>query len=346
MNDVVAAASVTVLPSVTVLAPSPTLTVTVEERSGEDDIHLHAGGQGVWQARMLTLLGIRVTVCGYLGGETGSVIRALLENEGIAVEAVGGGDRNAAYVHDRRRGQRRVIAQQSAGPPGRHEMDELYSLVVSRGIGTGLAILGGPTHDNEVPAEIYHRLAADLRRNGAIVVVDLAGDRMDAALRGGVDLLKISDEELDRTEAPEWRTDPVARLRELRSRGAEAVILTRASEPALLLDAEGLAEITVPRFEIADHRGAGDSLTAGVVAGLARGEDLRRALTLGAAAGALNVTRHSLGTGRPDAIEGLRSRVRVRGIEATSPPADARTTPDGLAAMTTHEDPDPSEESP
>jgi 1-phosphofructokinase len=35
---------------VTIFAPSPTLTVTVEEHDGEPDVHVHAGGQGVWQA--------------------------------------------------------------------------------------------------------------------------------------------------------------------------------------------------------------------------------------------------------------------------------------------------------
>ncbi|MFE5410358.1 hypothetical protein [Microbacterium sp. NPDC056569] len=42
---------------VTIFAPSPTLTVTVEEHDDEPDIHLHSGCQGVWQARMLRRLG-------------------------------------------------------------------------------------------------------------------------------------------------------------------------------------------------------------------------------------------------------------------------------------------------
>jgi 1-phosphofructokinase len=114
----------------------------------------------------------------------------------------------------------------------------------------------------------------------------------------------------------------------------------------LLLDAEGLAEIAVPRFEIADHRGAGDSLTAGVVAGIARGETVREAVTLGAAAGALNVTRHGLGTGHRDAIEGLRDQVSVRVVESAATRADGRVTPDDLAAMTTPEQTGQGRESP
>lgn len=52
---------------VMVFAPSPQLTVTVEERGGEPDLHLHAGGQGVWQARMIASLGVPVTMCAARG---------------------------------------------------------------------------------------------------------------------------------------------------------------------------------------------------------------------------------------------------------------------------------------
>lgn len=58
---------------VVVFAPLPVLTVTVEDRSGADDIHVHAGGQGVWQSRMLSSLGVPVVLCSALGGETGDV---------------------------------------------------------------------------------------------------------------------------------------------------------------------------------------------------------------------------------------------------------------------------------
>ena len=48
--------------TVVVLAPSPLLTVTIEDLAGEPDIHVHPGGQGIWQARMLTSLGVRVVL--------------------------------------------------------------------------------------------------------------------------------------------------------------------------------------------------------------------------------------------------------------------------------------------
>ncbi|NLP83694.1 phosphofructokinase [Microbacterium sp. CFH 90308] len=330
---------------VTIFAPSPTLTVTVEEHGGEPDIHVHAGGQGVWQARMLLRLGASVTMCCTLTGEVGRMLRHLLEDEGIGVAGLERPGKGSAYVHDRRGGERRVIAETEGEPLARHDLDELYGLTLREGLASGLAILSGPAGDEALPADTYRRLAADLREGGAKVIVDLAGERLDAALEGGVDVLKVSDEELTRGGFVTNGSvaEIMTAMRALHGKGAEAVIVSRATDPLLILDAQGFAEVTQPRMSVADTRGAGDSLTAGVAAGMVRGERPRDAVVTGAAAGALNVTRHGLGTGDADTIAKLRESVTVREIlddsaAHISQPVTGHVSPDGLAALAEPED--------
>lgn len=299
---------------VTIFAPSPLLTVTVEENNGADEIHIHAGGQGFWQARMLRRLGVDVTMCCVLTGEIGSVLRDRISQEGVHIAAVERSGRGAAYLHDRRGGERREIAAEDGDPLTRHELDELYSLTLGEGLKSKLVVLSGPPGERTLPADTYRRLASDLRTAGARVVVDLAGDRLRAAVDGGVDVLKVAHDELlqDGLAEDDSPSSLRAAARRLRERGAASVIITHAGDPLLLLDEEGFLEVSSPDLEVADTRGAGDSLTAGVVAGLARGEPLRTAILLGAAAGALNVTRHGLGSGDRDAIERLRDVVTSR----------------------------------
>ncbi|MBK0418132.1 bifunctional hydroxymethylpyrimidine kinase/phosphomethylpyrimidine kinase [Leucobacter sp. CSA1] len=324
---------------VTIFAPSPTLTITVEERGDDAEIHLHAGGQGVWQARMLRRLGIGVRMCCTLTGEPGPILRHLLEDEGFAVSGVERPGRASAYVHDRRGGERRVIAETEGEPLSRHDLDELYGATLREGLEAGLVILSGPSGEESLPADTYRRLASDLREGGAVVVVDLAGERLEAALAAGVDVLKVSHEELlDDGRIDDASSESVrAAMRELRSEGAETVIVSRASEPLLLLDADGFLEIGSPRMAAVETRGAGDSLTAGVAAGMARGEAPREAVLTGAAAGALNVTRHGLGTGNSETIERLRETLSVRALDDDSagaePSEGARVSPEGLAAL-------------
>src|SRR5690606_11708718 len=104
---------------VTILAPSPTLTVTVEDHPQGSEIHVHAGGQGVWQARMLRRLQTSVTMCCVLTGEVGRTLQHLLEDEGITVVGIEREGRGSAYLHDRRDGKRVVIAEEDGDPIGR-----------------------------------------------------------------------------------------------------------------------------------------------------------------------------------------------------------------------------------
>ena len=48
---------------------------------------------------------------------------------------------------------------------------------------------------------------------------------------------------------------------------------------------------------------------------IARGGDLREAVCTGAAAGAVNVTRHGLGSGQPDVIGEIAGRVRLTPLD-------------------------------
>ncbi|WP_026874554.1 1-phosphofructokinase family hexose kinase [Jiangella gansuensis] len=322
---------------VVLFAPLPVLTVTIEEQGGEPDIHLHAGSQGVWQARMLVTLGAPVTMCSVLGGESGTVLRHLIEDEGVTVRAVQGTGHNGAYVHDRRDGDRQEIAEAPATPLTRHELDELYGLTLSAGIDAGAVVLSGPsdqhTQHDAVPPDAYRRLAADLRAVGRPVIADLAGERLAAVLAGGVTVLKVSHEELleDGRITDTDQDSIVKAMHTLQDEGADNVVVTRADEPLLLLAGDTVSEVRMPRLQAADSHGAGDSLTAGVAATLAKGGSLDEAVRLGAAAGMLNVTRHGLGTGDVEAVLKLRELVTVTALGSSARGSSAKVTPQDLA---------------
>jgi 1-phosphofructokinase len=73
---------------VAVFDPTPVLTIVVESLDGKPDVHLHAGGQGVWVARMLVELDVRAHLCAPIGGETGVVLSGLARDEGIQLRSV------------------------------------------------------------------------------------------------------------------------------------------------------------------------------------------------------------------------------------------------------------------
>ncbi len=137
---------------VLVFAPSPLLTVTIESRGSEPDMHIHAGGQGVWVARMVATLGVPVRLCGCFGGETGDLVQVLVEKEEVELVAVTAEVANAAYVHDRRSGEREVVAEMIPAPMSRHEVDQLYGAVVLEALEAEVCVLSGTPSPTSCPS--------------------------------------------------------------------------------------------------------------------------------------------------------------------------------------------------
>ncbi|WP_411374414.1 1-phosphofructokinase family hexose kinase [Arthrobacter sp. MPF02] len=319
--------------SVVIFAPSPVLTVTVEDVEGTADIHLHAGGQGVWQARMLKTLGTEVTMCAVFSGETGGVLQHLIEDEGVMLLSVTGEGSSGAYIHDRRSGERDVVAESAGHRLTRHELDELYGLTLQAGMKARTVILSGTGREDSVPPDTYRRLTADLRTAGCTVIADLAGERLKGILEGKPTVVKMSDSEVvESGRAEESETGQlVEAMHALNREGAETVIITRAHEPSLLLHDGEVSEIHVPQFETVETSGAGDSLTAGIAAVLADGGTLHDAVVMGTAAGAHNVTRHGLGSGEASVIHEVAKLVKIVPLDTSGTEPAQQVSPDELA---------------
>jgi 1-phosphofructokinase len=306
-------------PRVAVFSPNPMVSIAIESFSAEggDDIHIHAAGQGVWVARMAAELGAEPVLCGFIGGEVGSVLRPLLEEMSIELRLVETAEPSGAYLHDRRSGEREPLAQSAAFPASRHEVDDLFSVTVAAALDSDLLAVCGPYPDNTVPLDLYGGLVADVKANGTPVVVDLSSPRLDKALEGKPDVVKVNDWQIAGYISGPVETEEQMRaaMERVRDEGAESVIVTRAGEPALALHDGRFAELTPPKFERGSREGCGDSMMGALAATIAAGRDWDDVLRTSAAAGATNFLRAGLGTGSRAVIEELAPRVQIRPLD-------------------------------
>jgi len=110
------------------------------------------------------------------------------------------------------------------------------------------------------------------------VIVDLSTPRLDSALEGRPDVVKLNDWEL-----AEYLAAPVdgPRLRAgaelLLERGAGAAVVTRGAEPALAVTRDRAWTIVPPRLERGYREGCGDSMLGAMAAVLSEGRDLEAA---------------------------------------------------------------------
>ncbi len=305
-----------VSPSVAVFAPNPLLTVTIEREGNESDsVHFHAGGQGVWAAHMALTMGATPMLCGFIGGESGDLLRPLLQRAtgDEHVPLVHTASASSCYIVDRRSGRREVLAMRLSEAPSRHELDELFSLTCSQALACGWLLVANPFPGESLPLEVYGDLVADSRSGDCCTLVDLSSPRLDSALRGEPELVKVDDWELAEyirgpVSTPE-RMLGAARL--LQERGARRVLVTRGALPALVLNGEESLQLTTPAFEHGFREGCGDSMMGALAAAWARGESFERALVLGAAAGAANFLRRGIGHASRKVVEQLADAVRL-----------------------------------
>lgn len=297
------------------------LTLTVEGgRSGAPAMHIHGGGQGVWVATMLSVLEVQGLLCGPFGGETGRVLEHLLIEEGTELRAVATAGGNGCYVEDRRSGELECVVDVPPTRLDRHELDNLHNNLLAAAMEAGLAVLTGPAAPDVLDPDVYRRASADLAAVGVPVVADLSGEALTAAVEGRLDVLKVSDEDLvdsGRADSADLE-DVVPAVEKLTGQVDGMVVLTRGADPALVWLDDRVLEVRAPSLRPLHHRGAGDSLTAGIAAALAQGRGHEEALRLGTAAGVVNVTRHGLATGQRDAIEQVLGHVEILPWEEAS----------------------------
>ena len=163
--------------------------------------------EGAWLARLgFLLFGLFLST-------------GLIDAQPLTLRAAHAAMPNGMFVHDRRSGERVEVASVDSAPLARHAADELYGTHRGqprcRRHADHRLLARRPRRSRAVP-----RLSGDLRANGKLVIADLTGRPLRAALRGGVALLRLSDEELaaEQYAASNAPSDLVAAARGCRPR--------------------------------------------------------------------------------------------------------------------------------
>ena len=132
-----------------------------------------------------------------MGGEAGTLLEPLLASLPGERQLVRTAGASGCYVMDRRGGERRLVAQTASPAPSRHELDDLISATIAAAVGAQALVVCNPYPGRRAAARRLRRASSPTcARTGVPVLVDLSSPRLDSALEGGPDLVKINDWEL------------------------------------------------------------------------------------------------------------------------------------------------------
>jgi tagatose 6-phosphate kinase len=243
-----------------------------------------AGGKGVNVARVLLALGREVAVTGFAGGFPGLAARAELNRAGLHDELVqiSGESRLTIVVAE---ADGRATGFSEVGPNLASGEWAVFRARFAELVGGAEAVVLSGSLPRGVPVEAYGELIAAASAAGVPAILDTGGAVLEHGVAAGPAIVAINRAELASVAGD---VGVVAGARELRRAGAEAVVVSHG--PAGLLGvADGVAlQAAPPEALTGNPTGAGDAVTAALVAGLLDGlawpERLVDAAALSAAA--------------------------------------------------------------
>ena len=271
------------------------------------------GGKGVNVAGFLADWQVRLAVTGLLGTANAQPFQRLLAAKGIADHfvAVDGSTRTNIKIVEQDGARITDLNFPGFRVSPEHEQ-ALARTVDMLAAQYGWVLFCGSLPEGVAP-DVYARLIARARAQGARVALDTSGPPLAAALAARPQVIKPNGEELSEVLGTPIETVAQAAdaAREMRRRGIASVIVSLGADGAVFADADGVLHAVGHARLVRSTVGAGDALLAGFMLGTLRGLPPadRARLATGFSLGALTM----LGPHLPPAatVEGLAASVSV-----------------------------------
>lgn len=250
------------------------------------------GGGGINVTRAARRFGIdsQALICS--GGATGILLLELLAKEHIHPEVVpiNGSTREniTIFVSSERRHYRIVT-------PGPTLTERDWQAALAR-ISTEHAkaayVVASGSLPPGVPVDLYARMARIVNKAGGRFIADTSGDALHALLKEKVFMIKPSLREVKQILSldPNSNVDAAELSRDLLAKSnCELVAVSLGESGAIGVWQTGGVRLRAPKVQARSSVGAGDSMVAGILAGLVRKWAFQDALAYGVAAGSAAV---------------------------------------------------------
>lgn len=270
-------------------------------------------GKSINVVQVLATLGKPVIAAGFLGGDSGRMIRDSLESKGVVLEfvEVPFRTRTCTTAIDIEQGTTTELVEESQVVADEywHQLLDRIAAAVSRS--AAMVLSGGLSPG--APQDFYARCCEAAKGYGIPVVLDTRGEPLRLAMPYRPALVKPNRAELGEMVAEPVETE--AQLREavehLLQRGAQTALITMGAKGAVLAAGEGFWTLAAPKVVLNNPIGSGDSVAAGYTAGLVDGLPIVDCAILGIACGSANAMTPVPGCVHLDDVQRLRGEIRA-----------------------------------
>lgn len=273
--------TVTCNPALDYLMEMPELRPGETNRATE--AQLRAGGKGLNVSRMLAALGTETQAVSFSAGDTGAMLETMLAAEAFPTVWIRL-PKGRTRINVKLTGADETEVNAPGSPVPEEAFRALTERVRRLRPGDALCLCGSLAPG--MGADSYARLLAAVPA-GVITAVDTVGEPLLQTLVHRPFLIKPNRAELSQLVGrPLPTSETVERAAaSVRRRGAENVLVSLGGEGALLVTGAGVWHQPAPVGRVRCAVGAGDSMVAGFLTALSRGESLQGALRMAVAVG-------------------------------------------------------------
>ncbi|OSP86929.1 1-phosphofructokinase [Lactococcus lactis] len=235
-------------------------------------IQISAGGKGIMESRMLSLVGAKSKALGFLGGFSGQYIKDFLNENQI--------DSDFTEIEDLTRINVKLKSQESetsldAAGPKLQESEINHFLEKFDHLKEDDIVVFAGTIPKSLGEDFYERLIAKVQKQKATFVMDVDGQKLLDSLPAHPLLIKPNREELEAIFETSFKNNEqiIPYGQKLLEMGAQNVIVSMAGDGALLFTNEKVYFAQGIKGELKNSIGAGDSTVAGFLAEYSQSKD-------------------------------------------------------------------------
>ncbi|MBM6618922.1 1-phosphofructokinase [Bacillus suaedaesalsae] len=270
------------------LNPSIDYVVTVEDvKLGElnrtNETAFYPGGKGINVSRVLKRLGIDSVALGFVGGFTGDYIKSYLQSESISTSFIQ--HEEPTRINIKLKADVETEINGSGPIISKDHQEALYEQVSSLTEKDYFVLAG--SFPPSVSLEFFKSLATLCNEKGIPLVADVSGTLLHEVLQYKPYLIKPNHHELGELVGAkiETKQEAIQYGRKLLERGPQNIIISMGGQGAVLVSHHMVVTAQVPKGEVKNSVGAGDSTVAGFLAALTLGETFEHAFRFGVASG-------------------------------------------------------------
>lgn len=285
--------TVTFNPAIDYVVHTGEMKLGATNRSEREEMYF--GGKGINVSIVLRELGIDSKAFGFTAGFTGEAIEKGLADVGIDTDFVRLEKGNSRINVKIKASEETELNGQGPDIDDK-AISALFEKLDKLSDGDTLVLAG--SIPSSLPADIYERILERLSGRNIRAVVDATKDLLLNVLKYKPFLIKPNNHELGEMFGVTLNSDEEIETyaRKLQEMGAVNVLISMAGDGAILIDEYGkMHRCGVCKGVVKNSVGAGDSMVAGFIAGVIKG-DYEYALKLGTAAGGATAFSDGLAT--------------------------------------------------